>query len=143
MTLLKSLALAAILALAPLAAAAQDGVLVSKAYAVTTATTAAVYLQIDNHQDQADRLLAATSAIAVRAGIHHNSEDANGIMSMAEAKDGLALPIHGSILLEPGRDHLMLFGLSRKLVPGDHFSLTLTFERAGPVEVEVEVRELP
>lgn len=33
----------------------------------------------------------------------------------------------------------MLMGLNRRLAPGDHFPLTLTFDHAAPATVEVTV----
>jgi len=36
----------------------------------------------------------------------------------------------------------MLIDVARELRPGDRFTLSLTFERTGTVEVEVPVREM-
>jgi copper(I)-binding protein len=35
----------------------------------------------------------------------------------------------------------MLIDMQKELAPGDKISLTLTFEKAGPMTVEAEVRE--
>jgi copper(I)-binding protein len=43
------------------------------------------------------------------------------------------------IALKPGGFHLMLMGLAAPLAEGDSFPVTLTFEKAGSVEVEVKV----
>ena len=42
--------------------------------------------------------------------------------------------------LDPGGYHLMLIDLTEDLAPGSTVRLTLTFEDAGPVNVEAEVR---
>ena len=42
-------------------------------------------------------------------------------------------------VLEPGGLHIMLRGLGRRLVEGETFPLSLTFERAGTVEIEVPI----
>lgn len=43
------------------------------------------------------------------------------------------------VTLAPSHMHLMLMGLSRKLNEGESFPLTLVFESAGEVAVEVPV----
>jgi copper(I)-binding protein len=141
MTLLKSLALAATLALLSPPAGAHDGVIVTGAYALTTGTSAAVYLEVENHQDEDDTLLAVATDAARKAMIHHSAESTDGVMTMSET----TLPIAGLgfLILQPGHHHVMLMGLTRKLAEGDLFSLTLTFERAGAVTVEVPVLSEP
>jgi copper(I)-binding protein len=45
-------------------------------------------------------------------------------------------------VLEPGGLHIMLIGLKQKLAPGDSIPLTLVFEHAGEVTVEIPVRAM-
>lgn len=141
MTHLKSLIAAASLALALPAAAAHDGVLVTGAYALTTGSAAALYLEVDNHQDEDDTLLAASSDAARKTGIHTSAENADGVMTMQEVT--LAIPGLGSLRLQPGKDHIMLMGLTRPLAEGDMITVTLVFERAGSVTIEVPVTSRP
>jgi periplasmic copper chaperone A len=42
--------------------------------------------------------------------------------------------------LKPGSYHLMLIGLKRALTPGQTVTLTLPFERAGPMTTRADVR---
>jgi len=42
--------------------------------------------------------------------------------------------------LQPGGFHVMLMGLTGPLEEGGHFPVTLTFERAGTVTVDVAVQ---
>ena len=49
------------------------------------------------------------------------------------------VPAGGTAELKPGGLHVMLIGLSQPLTLGTKIPLTLTFERAGPVTVEVMV----
>lgn len=137
MTLLQSLALAASLALTSLPAAADDGVRVAASYALTTGASAAVYLEVENHTEQEDILLSATTDAAKKVTIHHSAENADGVMRMAETT--LAVPAQGVLSMQPGRDHIMLMGLTRKLAEGDMITLTLTFQRAGVVTLTVPV----
>ena len=52
------------------------------------------------------------------------------------------MPAHGKATLAPGGYHVMLMGLKAPLKEGQSFPLTLTFEHAGKVEVEVMVESM-
>ena len=52
----------------------------------------------------------------------------------------MEIPPGIALELEPGGLHVMLMGLQAPLVEGESFALTLTFERAGAVEVTVPIR---
>jgi len=55
--------------------------------------------------------------------------------------DGIALAPHAKIRMRPGNGmHLMLVGLKEPLKDGARFPMTLEFERAGKVEVTVNVQ---
>ena len=51
------------------------------------------------------------------------------------------VPAGGKTALEPGGLHVMLIGLKAPLKEGDKFPLTLTFAKAGKVDVEVIVEK--
>ena len=70
--------------------------------------------------------------------MHQTTTDANGMTGMREAT--IAIPAGQSLTLDPGGYHLMLIDLTEDLAPGSTVRLTLTFEDAGPVNVEAEVR---
>jgi copper(I)-binding protein len=132
----------AVLPLVP-AAQAQDGVLIEDAYARVSSPTAqsgAVFLRIVNRSaTDADRLIAAQSAVAERVELHTHREDTNGVMQMIEVEEGFAVEPGATRVLERGGDHVMLLGLNRSLADGDMVPLTLTFERQGEVTLEVPV----
>jgi copper(I)-binding protein len=44
-------------------------------------------------------------------------------------------------VLKPGGLHVMLMGLKAPLVKGQSFPLTLVFEKAGKIEIEVPIGE--
>ena len=44
-------------------------------------------------------------------------------------------------MLEPGKMHLMLIGLKAPLKVGESFPVTLTFEKAGAINVTVSVEK--
>lgn len=120
-------------------ALASDGVRIDDAYARASAASGAVFFVIENHQTDDDRLIGVASDVAERVGMHAHSEDANGVMTMGEVTGGFVVPGNGSHALARGGDHVMLMGLKSPLKTGDVVTLTLTFERAGVVTVEVPV----
>jgi copper(I)-binding protein len=65
---------------------------------------------------------------------------ADGMMKMRELTEGLPIPPEGSVALEPASYHLMFQDLKRPLKLGGTLPATLTFERAGSVNVIFEVR---
>jgi periplasmic copper chaperone A len=46
-----------------------------------------------------------------------------------------------TLTFQPGGVHLVLQSVQRIFEHGQHFEMALTFEKAGSVEVEVEVEE--
>jgi hypothetical protein len=140
MTLTTLLVAAAATLCLTLPAAALDGVQITNAYARASAASGAVFLVIENHQADDDRLIAVSAdAVAAKVELHTHKEDANGVMQMMAVSDGLLVPGEGSHALARGGDHVMLMGLKGPLNTGDVISLTLTFEKAGVVTVEVPV----
>lgn len=99
----------------------------------------AAYFTLKNPTGQADRLLSATTEIAQAAEFHLSEMDANGVMSM-RPQEFVDVPAGGQVEFEPGGLHVMLVGLTKDLKGGDSFSLTLQFEEAGDVNVEVQVQ---
>jgi len=85
-----------------------------------------------------DRLLGAESALAERAEIHEMRTD-QGAMQMRTVGPIELTPAQ-ELVLEPGGLHVMLIGLRESLVAGEHHTVTLVFEHAGRVPVDVEVR---
>lgn len=107
-----------------------------------TATPGVGYMTLDNHGPEDDRLVAATSSAAETVTMHR-TEVNGGIARMLPQEGGIAIPAHGSARLEPGGLHLMLGGLKAPLALGQAVPLTLTFERAGTVAVELKVERRP
>ncbi|HXW10080.1 MAG TPA: copper chaperone PCu(A)C [Steroidobacteraceae bacterium] len=100
------------------------------------AGVAAVYLTIVGG-DAADRLVAAKTDRAAMTQVHAVTES-DGMARMREA--GLVdVPPHASVVFAPNGLHLMLMDLGAPLVAGQPFVVTLTFERSGTREVDVEV----
>lgn len=99
------------------------------------------YLKVVNAGDTPDRLLGASSPAAGRVQIHRTVEK-DGTTTMVHQADGVAVPANGSVRFAPGSYHLMLMGLESPLEADARVPVTLRFERAGVVEIELEVRPL-
>ncbi|HWJ75379.1 MAG TPA: copper chaperone PCu(A)C [Kaistia sp.] len=102
------------------------------------AKVAGGYLTLTNDGDTADKLVSATAEIAGRAEIHQMSVE-DGVMKMRQVEGGLDIPAHGSVTLDPNGFHLMLLDLKGPLVQGTKMHGSLTFEKAGTVEVDFAV----
>ena len=105
------------------------------------ADVGAGYLVITNKGTQSDRLLSFATDLAAQPEVHEMTMD-GGVMKMRPLPKGLEIPAGASIKLEPGGYHLMLLKLKKPLVQGQRYKATLVFEKAGPVDVEFEVRAI-
>ena len=102
------------------------------------APVGAGYLTITNMGDADDRLVSARSDVAGSTQIHEMRMEGD-VMKMTELPDGLVIPAGGTISLAPGGYHLMFMDLKQAFTEGESVSVTLTFEKAGSVEVELPV----
>ncbi|MCD9028505.1 copper chaperone PCu(A)C [Luteimonas sp. BDR2-5] len=106
-----------------------------------SAAVAGAYLTLRNDGATEDRLVSVTTDAAERVEIHE-MRMADGMMRMRELADGLVLPAGAATALAPGGNHLMLINPQQPLEPGTAVDATLTFERAGPLDVTFDVRPL-
>ncbi len=103
------------------------------------AMAGAGYLTITNDSAADDRLVAIQTDVATNPQIHEMAMD-SGNMTMRELPDGLVIPAGESVTLQPGGFHLMLMGLDETgLVQGTIIKVTLVFEIAGSVDVDLVV----
>ena len=102
------------------------------------AKNGAAYLTVTNLGDKSDRLVAVSSPVARKAEFHTIIHE-DGIMKMRPLE---AVEIHPGkpAILAPGAIHIMLMGLAHALEEGSSFPLTLTFEKAGSLEIDVPVQ---
>lgn len=98
----------------------------------------AAYLTIANTKVEPDRLLSVATPAAARAELHATVKDGE-IMRMRPV-GAIAVEPGSRIELRPGGLHLMLLDLTKPLVEGERFPLTLTFEKAGAITTEIVVR---
>lgn len=105
--------------------------------------TGAAFMTITNAGSEPDHLIAGKTDVAGTVEIHEMFEKGD-VMVMQPVDGGLEVPAGGSVTLEPGGYHVMLIGLTKDLTAGMTFDLTLTFENAGDVVIQVTVqREAP
>jgi copper(I)-binding protein len=136
---------AAVLA-APAAAVeiAKGDIVITDPWARATPKGAAVaggFMQIDNKGTTPDRLVGGTMPLAGRFEVHEMKMDGD-VMKMRPVEGGLVIPPGGSVTLKPGSYHVMFMELKEPLVEGATLTGTLTFEKAGTVEVQYPVRAL-
>ncbi|MDO9708793.1 copper chaperone PCu(A)C [Paracraurococcus lichenis] len=99
--------------------------------------TGAGFMTITNRGAAADRLVGASTPLARTTEIHTHVREGE-VMRMRPVP-GIDLPPGQSVTLQPGSFHLMLIGLTQLLIPGQTVPVTLRFERAGDVPVELQV----
>jgi copper(I)-binding protein len=129
-----------IISLAAIALAENTGIQVAHPWArPSTGQTGAVYMTIANQGPVDDRLVSAETPVADQAQLHTEIND-KGIMKM-RAVPAIAVKPGAQTMLKPGGLHLMLIGLKQALKIGDSFPLTLTFEKAGKLNVTVTVEK--
>ncbi|MFI8383944.1 copper chaperone PCu(A)C [Pseudomonas sp. NPDC079086] len=103
------------------------------------APTAAAYFVVHNKGAEADRLLSVSTPHAGKAELHEHMH-ADGVMKMQQVEN-VTIPAGGEVKFEPMGYHVMMFNLKQQAKDGERFPLTLTFENAGKVDVEVAVQK--
>ncbi|GGA52754.1 hypothetical protein GCM10011385_02620 [Nitratireductor aestuarii] len=96
------------------------------------------YLKLTNEGTADDRLVAVASPIADRVEVHA-MEMKDGVMMMRPLADGIEIKAGETVELAPGGFHLMLIDLKQPMTEGERVPLTLTFEKAGSIDVELAV----
>ena len=98
------------------------------------APVAGGYATIVNHGATPDRLIGASIPMAPTGEVHAMTM-ANGIMHMARLPDGLTIAPGATVSLKPGGYHLMFLKPTAQLKEGQHIAGSLTFAKAGSVDV--------
>lgn len=121
---------------------ASAGIEITDPYARAASPSAmagAAFMQITNTGDSADRLVAARSDAAARVELHTHLIDANGVARMVEVAEGFAIAPGETLMLMRGGNHVMLMGLTRPLNQDDTVTVTLVFEQAGEITLDMPV----
>lgn len=97
------------------------------------------YLTIENRGSAAERLLGGSAEVAGKVQLHEMAV-ASGVMTMRPLDKGLTIEAGKTVKLAPGGYHLMLMDLKSPFKTGDKVPLTLEFEKAGKVNLTLEVQ---
>lgn len=96
------------------------------------------FFTIENKGTAPDQLLGASADVAAKVEIHEMAT-VDGVMKMRELEKGLAIEPGKTVKLAPGGYHLMLMDLKSPLKQGDKVPVTLEFQKAGKVQVSLDV----
>lgn len=94
------------------------------------------YVTVVNGGKQPDRLIGASSPLSEKTEIHA-SETTGGMARMRWLEQGLEIPAGKEVVLAPGGVHLMFLGLKQPIVKDEVVPVTLRFERAGEISVQL------
>src|SRR6476659_5500180 len=96
------------------------------------------YLKITNTGSTPDRLTGGASVVSGKVEVHEMSMS-GGIMKMRQLGNGLEIKPGETVELKPNGYHLMFTPLKQALEQGKPFTATLTFEKAGKVDLQFDV----
>jgi copper(I)-binding protein len=117
-------------------------IMVSDSYARSTgplAKAGAAYMKIMNHSKKDDRLISVYSDIAKKTELHTHLKSDNGVMKMMHIDNGIEIGAMKEHALVRGGEHIMFMGLKEPFENGKIIPVTLLFEKAGEVNIEVVV----
>lgn len=103
------------------------------------ARNGAVFLEISDIDGPGDKLLSVATPQAAKSELHETTIVDN--VARMKRQDAVEIGAGDTVKFAPGGLHIMLMGLAGPLVEGESFPLTLTFEKAGDVAVDVKIEE--
>ena len=95
-------------------------------------------MEIRNNGKQPDRLIAASTPVAKRVEMHITQREGE---SCGCGRCKADIPARERVALRSGGSHLMLVDITQPLKTGERFPMRLRFERAGELDIELEVQE--
>ncbi|MBW9055781.1 copper chaperone PCu(A)C [Rhizobium mesosinicum] len=96
------------------------------------------FFTVKNNGSTDDRLVLVTSPNAGAVQLHEMAMKDN-VMKMRELKDGITVAAGQTVELSPGNLHLMFQKVKKPFKEGDKIPVTLTFEKAGKVDLMLSV----
>lgn len=125
----------------PHAEASSGDIHVSEAWAramLPGQPTGGAYLTIRNSGGEPDTLVSVKSPAAQKVEVH-SMKMQDDVMVMRPVEGGLEIPAGETVTLEPGGLHLMFMQVEEPLSNSGTVPVTLDFENAGTVSLEVPV----
>jgi copper(I)-binding protein len=89
---------------------------------------------------QADALIGASSPVAGSVEMHETTTDASGMTGMHPISR-VEVAAGATVSFQPGGYHLMFMELSGTIAVGGTVQIELTFEKAGKITVQAEVKQ--
>lgn len=96
------------------------------------------YLTITNNGKADDVLISASSSVAGSVELHEMAMQGQ-VMKMRKLDAGIAVPAGQTVELKPGGLHMMFMKVKEPFKAGSEVPVTLTFEKAGQIEVKLAV----
>ena len=126
----------------PAMAAEPPGAAIEVSHAWTPASAqtrvdAPIYMTIANHSDASDSLMRVRCPVSNFVE-KHVTDRGEGGFAMREVKT-IAVPAGGTVTLAPRGPHLMLLHTTQALQPGETFTCSVVFQKAGTMPIEVTV----
>ena len=106
-----------------------------------SARTGGGFMTITNKGTVADRLISARSNASDKVEIHEMQMDGN-VMRMRELSKGLEIPPGATVMLKPGSYHIMFMELKAPLAKDAKVPMTLVFEKAGSIDIQLDVQAM-
>ena len=106
-----------------------------------SARTGGGFMTITNKGTTADRLVTARSSVSDKVEIHEVQMDGS-VMRMREVAKGLDIPPGATVMLKPGGYHIMFMELKAPFAKDAKVPLTLVFEKAGSLDVQLNVEAM-
>src|ERR1700750_2997909 len=103
------------------------------------AKTGGGFLTIENKGTSPDKLVGVSADAAGKVEVHEMAMD-GGVMKMRPVDGGLTIDPGKTVKLAPGGLPLMMMDLKSPLKQGDKLPVTLQFEKAGKVQVTLDVQ---
>jgi periplasmic copper chaperone A len=96
------------------------------------------FLKVTNKGTADDKLISAASPKSGRVELHEMAMKGD-VMEMRALEGGIAIPAGATVELAPGGLHVMFFDVAGIFSQGDMVPVTLTFEKAGAVDLMLPV----
>ena len=100
------------------------------------------YLTIVNKGKADDRLVSVSLDEGAKRVELHEMAMSNDVMTMRQLNDGIVLPAGQTVEMKPGGLHMMIMGVKKPFTAGESVHATLTFEKAGTVELTIPVKDM-
>lgn len=107
------------------------------------AQNGAFYMKLVNNTGEDDKLMSATTEACDVVELHEMYMIENDVMGMRPVEEGFIPVAAGeTVELKVGGLHVMCIGKLADFNVGDTYPVSLQFEKAGTMEVTVEIREM-